>query len=169
MDEASRDEDDEFASVAVQTMISLNVNYNQPLNPYDVVGISVYRELQRRRTLAVLEQAMTLDLLMDLISERILTNTRNILHNLDVDVDEEMVNLLFENGGNLLLPPPPMEKPPLIEIEETQPCSICLDGITKGCSVYDIPCKHHFHSDCLTQWLERQKNSCPLCRQKMVQ
>ncbi len=159
-------EDDEVMSVAVQTMMSLNVNYNQPINPFDLVGISVYRELQRRSSLLALEQAMTVDILMGMLSERIVNNTRNVLNDLDVAVDEELLRLLFEEPF-VEEEVVPLKKPNLTNAR-AQSCSICFDEIVEGEPIYDIPCKHQFHSKCLEKWLDRRKDSCPLCRQKMV-
>ena len=39
-------------------------------------------------------------------------------------------------------------------------CSICQDPDQ---SVYKLPCRHVYHVDCVTSWLQ-QRNTCPLCR-----
>ena len=135
------------------------------MNPFDLVGISVYRELQRRRSLIVLEHAMTIDILLGMLSERIMNNTRSVLNNLDVTVDDELLRLLFEE--TFVEEVLPVNKPNLIDAG-AQSCSICFDDIVEGESVYDIPCKHQFHLQCLEKWLNRRKDSCPLCRQKML-
>ncbi|XP_010412620.1 PREDICTED: NEP1-interacting protein-like 1 [Camelina sativa] len=56
------------------------------------------------------------------------------------------------------------------EEEEPKTCAICLENLLEsGCEVdriYPMPnCFHLFHEECVIQWLNRQKNSCPLCRQ----
>ena len=48
---------------------------------------------------------------------------------------------------------------------EDQECSICLkkfnnDNVT-------LPCKHNFHENCITMWLN-SKNNCPLCRSNVI-
>jgi hypothetical protein len=42
-------------------------------------------------------------------------------------------------------------------------CTICHSSFAVGSEVYDIPCKHHFHLNCLAFWL-RTSGTCPLCR-----
>ena len=42
-------------------------------------------------------------------------------------------------------------------------CSICQDPFEVDQSVYKLPCRHIYHVDCVTSWLQ-QRNTCPLCR-----
>jgi hypothetical protein len=156
--------DDEVASMTVQTMLSLSTNYNQPIDPYELVGISVYRELQRRRTLLALEQAMTVEVLLGMLSQRVANSTRSALRDMDMAVDEELLGLLFD------VEPPGAKRPEATREckEEEETCSICLTPVVQGETIYDIPCKHCFHKSCLDKWLDRRKESCPMCRQKMV-
>jgi hypothetical protein len=42
-------------------------------------------------------------------------------------------------------------------------CSICQDAFEIGASVLKLPCRHVYHTDCVTNWL-RMNNTCPLCR-----
>ena len=47
-------------------------------------------------------------------------------------------------------------------------CSVCLECFADGESLIVLPdCKHKFHADCLSDWLE-QNNSCPVCREVAV-
>ena len=48
--------------------------------------------------------------------------------------------------------------------DEGVTCSICLDDLKINEEVSMLPkCRHTFHQDCLSRWLE-QKEMCPLCR-----
>ncbi|KAL4453380.1 hypothetical protein ABPG74_017587 [Tetrahymena malaccensis] len=58
-----------------------------------------------------------------------------------------------------------------LEPKQSQPsqtCSICFLEIENKSSIYELECKHIFHSDCLDTWL-KNKNSCPNCRSKVIQ
>ena len=43
-------------------------------------------------------------------------------------------------------------------------CLICYEELKEV--EIDIPCKHAYHKECLTKWLEIQ-NNCPYCRQSI--
>eukprot|EP00588_Corethron_pennatum_P014557 CAMPEP_0194265662 /NCGR_PEP_ID=MMETSP0169-20130528/832_1 /TAXON_ID=218684 /ORGANISM="Corethron pennatum, Strain L29A3" /LENGTH=385 /DNA_ID=CAMNT_0039006177 /DNA_START=88 /DNA_END=1245 /DNA_ORIENTATION=+ len=42
-------------------------------------------------------------------------------------------------------------------------CTICLGAVEDGDRVGELSCGHHFHAECLREWL-RRKNMCPLCQ-----
>lgn len=42
-------------------------------------------------------------------------------------------------------------------------CSICQEEYIAGDEVGKLACDHHYHVDCIHQWL-RQKNWCPICK-----
>jgi ribosomal protein L37AE/L43A len=42
-------------------------------------------------------------------------------------------------------------------------CSICQELFEEGNTVLKLPCRHVYHVDCVTHWLE-QNHTCPLCR-----
>ncbi len=44
-------------------------------------------------------------------------------------------------------------------------CCICLDEIDLAQEIITKKCNHHYHEDCLNNWL-KTKNICPLCRQE---
>ncbi len=47
--------------------------------------------------------------------------------------------------------------------EVLEECSVCLQTIEeRKCQL--IKCKHIFHKDCVTIWLQKFSNTCPLCR-----
>lgn len=43
-------------------------------------------------------------------------------------------------------------------------CFICLEEIKAGTEVYDLPCTHRFHTDCILDAVKRRHARCPLCR-----
>mmetsp|Transcript_34220 Transcript_34220/g.106243 ORF Transcript_34220/g.106243 Transcript_34220/m.106243 type:complete len:271 (-) Transcript_34220:246-1058(-) len=46
---------------------------------------------------------------------------------------------------------------------EAQCCSICMENFRQGMLLIGMPCRHIFHIDCLTEWLQRS-SQCPNCR-----
>ena len=50
-----------------------------------------------------------------------------------------------------------------VENQPTITCSVCFDEIPAGTEAIRLPCSHHFHGDCIDQWLETSK-LCPVCR-----
>ncbi|EOA28787.1 hypothetical protein CARUB_v10025019mg [Capsella rubella] len=53
---------------------------------------------------------------------------------------------------------------------ETETCAICLEKMLEFEHIYDMTnCSHQFHKECVIEWMNRQKNSCPLCRQPVYQ
>lgn len=46
--------------------------------------------------------------------------------------------------------------------EEDANCTICLGDYEEGQELKRLPCRHHFHSNCVDEWLRLNK-TCPLC------
>eukprot|EP00871_Galdieria_phlegrea_P002972 jgi/Galph1/3676/GphlegSOOS_G2329.1 len=42
-------------------------------------------------------------------------------------------------------------------------CAICFEMIVPGDYAVELPCSHIYHSDCIVQWLLKNKR-CPICR-----
>ncbi|KAF8052548.1 hypothetical protein N665_1546s0011 [Sinapis alba] len=56
------------------------------------------------------------------------------------------------------------------EEEEESTCAICLEGLDKNDETFDLPyCSHRFHSTCIGEWLQSHHNSCPLCREILLE
>lgn len=47
--------------------------------------------------------------------------------------------------------------------KDDKSCIICTDEYEDETFVTRLKCNHHFHTDCITKWNQKQ-NSCPLCR-----
>jgi hypothetical protein len=43
-------------------------------------------------------------------------------------------------------------------------CVICCEDLTPDAKVVELSCKHAFHPHCIGQWMERGRDTCPLCR-----
>jgi len=48
--------------------------------------------------------------------------------------------------------------------EEEQVCCICYEKFYEN--HVTLPCKHHFHENCIMKWFNQNYN-CPLCREKV--
>jgi hypothetical protein len=48
---------------------------------------------------------------------------------------------------------------------EPETCSICLNICYTHQST--TPCNHIFHTHCITAWIRRGNNTCPICRQEL--
>ena len=77
--------------------------------------------------------------------------------NNNVISDDEVNNVLTDDEVNQI---------PVIELNEEieDDCSICLEHITINSNIYDIPCNHKFHINCLKPYLLSYNRTCPLCR-----
>lgn len=87
----------------------------------------------------------------------IITNLISHFINNDADEEEPDENRMTEER---------IENLPQITIEEEleDTCSICLDTIPIGSSIYRIPCNHKFHINCLRPQLINYNSRCPVCR-----
>jgi len=47
-------------------------------------------------------------------------------------------------------------------------CPICLEDFDEETKVKLLPCAHGFHSGCIEPWFAGQKDSCPICRQTVL-
>jgi E3 ubiquitin-protein ligase RNF115/126 len=45
-------------------------------------------------------------------------------------------------------------------------CSVCMDDVTVGVEVVELPCHHWFHEACAAAWL-KEHNTCPICRKSI--
>merc|ERR1719197_2462125 len=42
-------------------------------------------------------------------------------------------------------------------------CTVCMEEWADGDDVRTLPCLHHFHTNCIDEWLKRNK-TCPICK-----
>lgn len=43
-------------------------------------------------------------------------------------------------------------------------CCVCLEAMPPGETVRILPCRHAFHHECISKWVEQNKLTCPLCK-----
>ena len=53
------------------------------------------------------------------------------------------------------------------ESDDDNMCTITMEPYSAGDQVRILPCEHHFSEDAISTWL-RQHNTCPLCRQPIL-
>ncbi|KAH7418303.1 hypothetical protein BKA64DRAFT_654126 [Cadophora sp. MPI-SDFR-AT-0126] len=41
-------------------------------------------------------------------------------------------------------------------------CSICTESMGGSQDIRQLPCKHHFHMECITPWFDKRKMTCPI-------
>lgn len=56
---------------------------------------------------------------------------------------------------------------PTKKLPKEDTCSVCLSELAQDVDVYDTPCNHYFHKECL-DGVARYKPECPLCRIKFA-
>lgn len=53
-----------------------------------------------------------------------------------------------------------------LEDKKEEKCSVCMSGLEKGNDVWELPCGHIFHQDCIKTWLKEYNYKCPICRKE---
>ena len=49
-----------------------------------------------------------------------------------------------------------------------QTCCICLEDFAARDEVLNLQCSHMFHAKCIFQWINKEKNKCPLCNTEIT-
>ena len=52
----------------------------------------------------------------------------------------------------------------IISKNKMQKCTICLEDFQQDDMNIILHCNHHFHSDCVKEWLSKHSYKCPICR-----
>ncbi|CAL0319561.1 unnamed protein product [Lupinus luteus] len=111
-------------------------------------------------------------------SDSISENSGCRLFNLVLDIDaeglyDEVVDMLVEEYEEEIQTVPAsktaidsLKKVNLGKDIAMEECSICLVEFIGEEEVSEMPCKHMYHQECITQWLQRS-GMCPLCRYSM--
>ena len=138
--------DEEEGRLVTSRALTLYYDRGRRGDPYDLLGISVYRRVHRRAT-----EAARTALALEYFFHTVMTRRRETFgrRNLLEEKDETTAPLVMD------------------VVNETQDdnCTICMSSIDRCDVVYDLPCKHVFHCRCLDEWLCRRR-TCPMCRRK---
>jgi len=66
--------------------------------------------------------------------------------------------------GSSTSPTPIVAPPFFIPNPDDAVCSICLESYEDGVELRHLWCSHHFHKECVDEWLKLNKK-CPMCRE----
>ncbi|KAK6336667.1 hypothetical protein TWF718_009460 [Orbilia javanica] len=86
------------------------------------------------------------------------------------DMDRILSQLMEQHQGNA--PPPasedsiknlPKVKVTQAEVDDGSECVVCQDEYKVNEDVVKLPCRHIYHEECVTRWLETH-DACPICR-----
>jgi hypothetical protein len=53
------------------------------------------------------------------------------------------------------------------KIPDHNECPICCEEFAPDNQLVVLPCKHYYHTECARKWLTKEKNTCPMCVQKV--
>ena len=126
--------------------LTLYYNRGRRNDPYDLLGIPVYRRVHRQATEAA-RTALALEYFFHTVMAR--RETAQPLSLEEVKETTESAPLAMDVVGK----------------KHDDDCTICMSPIDRGDVVYDLSCKHVFHCRCLDEWMHRRR-TCPMCRQK---
>jgi len=105
------------------------------------------------------------------VNNSIPIDTTNMIFNLPIhsNIIETFLNILNTHNINedIVVTTDDISNINKIELDDTvqDKCSICMSKLEKGDIILDIECKHKFHKECLTEYLEKYNHICPICRQ----
>lgn len=54
------------------------------------------------------------------------------------------------------------------KIEKNKKCPICIRKFIKKSKVTILDCKHIYHTKCISKWLLKNSNECPMCKRKVT-
>eukprot|EP01018_Ginkgo_biloba_P019899 Gb_33701 [translate_table: standard] len=59
------------------------------------------------------------------------------------------------------------QNPDAYENEEAEKCVVCQENFEDGEAILTLPCKHYFHTPCITKWF-RDKKICAICNTEVT-
>lgn len=157
---------------------------------HDVESVSVGSGNEAQRTYRDREELVR-QLLnysrIDTLASRFNANLERIINrrvipwfDIDESIQTELITAFLSQGGSRIMDVPrrakATKKELLKRITNTRLnkaqldniCTICLSGYKSNHRASELPCKHLFHKNCIGPWL-KQADSCPVCRQPIIQ
>lgn len=77
--------------------------------------------------------------------------------------DEEMFDAVKEAQGTSDNAIARLDTRTVNKTRKDNVCAICMEPYRRGDKVFFLGCKHHFHTDCILPWLQKN-HACPTCR-----
>lgn len=50
---------------------------------------------------------------------------------------------------------------------KSRQCNICLEDYQDDEEILLLKCNHYYHKDCITNWISKESNKCPICKEKV--
>lgn len=101
-------------------------------------------------------------------------------HNLEFleSVIDDVISQLMEDGHGPSRGPPPASSAAIASLTKKTldrsmaedgkaSCAICIEDVSIGEKITELPCKHLFHHECIKQWLS-EHGTCPHCRRSIT-
>ena len=153
----------------LDVMIAEN-QQRMPQNQIIIAEGAAHRRNQQREV--GIQWLRRLEELIHEIEEHQLNSTeRFTVH--DSDSDEQLAHLFSQQLDFDIIPQIQLSDEAFAQIPSTQitneqvndeaKCTICLTSFTLDETVWQLPCQHCYHSDCIVPWV-KYYNSCPTCR-----
>ena len=77
--------------------------------------------------------------------------------------EEEMFDTMKQQRGTKDTMIARLDTRTVNKVKKENMCAICTEQYRRGDKVFFLGCKHHYHTQCILPWLQRN-NACPTCR-----
>ena len=82
----------------------------------------------------------------------------NLIHNTAPPVEMNDVKVVLKDESKI--------KKYKLDCKLDSKCSFCMNCLDKDEDVWELPCGHIFHQDCIKKWLKEYSYKCPICRKE---
>ncbi|XP_019433500.1 PREDICTED: probable E3 ubiquitin-protein ligase RHC2A [Lupinus angustifolius] len=156
---------------------------------YETTGLLACPQFLESGLVSVFPDNIIPPLLLHTITPHVMTFARDLCESggetraccmfnlvLDIVVEklyDDVVNMMIEESAREVRTVPAskaaIESLKKVNLEKgmtKESCSVCLEELIEEEEVLAMPCKHMYHQECITNWLQRC-DTCPLCRFSM--